>query len=128
MQSQEVLAFIRQGNAPQSGGFGEMMQGFSRQVTEGVWLTGFGLAHEGIEIRGRLLDPAMLPIYINRLNADPAFSGRRFSALEMKGVEKSVDSGTEKSAVLLVDRKIPAGRFTEFVLRTELAPVPEKKP
>jgi hypothetical protein len=36
-----------------------------------------------MEIRGRTLDPALLPEYIRRLNAEPAFRGHRFAALSV---------------------------------------------
>lgn len=119
-QRQEVLHVVAQGDLPSSHAYSGLLQGFSRQVVDGVWLTGFGFAPKNIEIRGRLTDPALLPVYIDRLNDEAAFAGRRFAALDMKGVdpveEKPVAPGTGpvKAAAL--------PRFTEFVLRTE----PEK--
>lgn len=123
-QRQQVLSFIAQGDISKGGGFAGMLQGFSRQTVEGVWLVGFGLASSGIEIRGRLIDPALLPVYINKLNGDEAFAGRRFSALEMKGVEPVVEEVKDKT----VQPLSKGGRYTEFVLRTESAPVQEKAP
>lgn len=119
-QRQEVLNVIARGEVTGSNAYSGLLQGFSRQGVEGVWLVGFGFADKDIEIRGRLTDPALLPVYINRLNDEPAFAGRRFSALDMKGFDpldekREVASGTE------VQTKVKA-RYTEFVLRTE----PEK--
>lgn len=68
-------------------GFSEYLRGFSRQALEGVWLTGFSIGKTDFVIRGRLSDPSLLPAYIRHLNAEPAFQGRRFAALDMKGVE-----------------------------------------
>lgn len=120
-QRQAVLAFIGQGRTGQEGGFAAMLQGFARQSLDGVWLVGFGLAPNALEIRGRLLDPALLPVYINKLNADSAFVGRRFGALEMKGVDPQAEPRSDEKAV-----KPAGGRYTEFVLRTDLSVSPEK--
>ncbi|PKO29739.1 MAG: hypothetical protein CVU34_20600 [Betaproteobacteria bacterium HGW-Betaproteobacteria-7] len=124
-QRREVLDFIgrRQGTVnPQ--GFAAMLDGFSRQTLDGAWLVGFILAPEEIEIRGRLLDPALLPRYIGRLNEDPAFAGRRFAALEMTGVVPALPKAgsTESKQVM------PARPFTEFILRTDKVPGGEKRP
>lgn len=122
-QRQEVLDFIGRGAAP-AGRYGELLSGFSRQTLGGVWLVGFSFAGQGVELRGRLTDPALLPRYIDKLDADPAFAGRRFSALDMAAVTPVRDleaAGRGKAA--------PAGPpFTEFVLRSELLPVQEKTP
>lgn len=116
-QRQEVLAVIAQGDVAQGNAYSGLLQGFSRQTLEGVWLLGFGFADKEIEIRGRLLDPALLPTYINRLNDEPAFAGRRFAALDMKGVDPADEK--PEAAATAVKAKAPA-RYTEFTLRTEL--------
>ena len=117
-QRQEILALIRQGerDAP---GFSGLLQGFARQTMSGVWLVGSAFAGPAMEIRGRLTGPALLPAYIEKLNGEPAFAGRRFSALDMKGV----DPAEEKAAVPGASPTPAAARvepsYTEFVLRTE---------
>lgn len=120
-QRQEVLNVIAQGDVAGSGAYSGLLQGFSRQIVEGVWLVGFGFAQKEVEIRGRLIDPALLPIYINRLNAEPAFAGRRFATLDMKGVEPML-TNPEGAPATTKTRAMPAVRYTEFVLRSE----PEK--
>lgn len=123
---QVALQMIDQGRAGNAQGYAHLMGGFSRQVMEGVWLTGFEFVGKDIEIRGRLRDYSLLPAYIRRLNAEEAFRAYRFSALDMKGVDPKEDKA-EKSAVSVT----PAGSkpaqaaFTEFTLRSsekELAP------
>jgi hypothetical protein len=122
-QRQEVLAVIAQGDITQGSAYSGLLQGFSRQIVDGVWLVGFGFADKEIEIRGRLLDPALLPTYINRLNDEPAFAGRRFAALDMKGFEPADDKGNDPASS--VKTRVPA-RYTEFALRTELVVGQEK--
>lgn len=116
-QRQEVLNVVAQGNLPASHAYSGLLQGFSRQVVEGVWLTGFGFAQKNIEIHGRLTDPALLPLYIGRLNAEPAFAGRRFATLDMKGVDPA--DSKQQTATATTPAKNPVPRYTEFSLRTE---------
>ena len=109
-----------------SGGVADVMRGFSRQIVDGVWLTGFVVAPDDFEIRGRLLDSSLLPAYIRRLNAEPAFRGRRFVALDMRAVaEDAAAAGTASAGVANAAAK-PAvvgavPRYTEFVLRASAA-------
>ena len=116
-QRQDVLNVVAQGDLPSSHAYSGLFEGFSRQVVEGAWLTGFVFAQKNIEIRGRLTDPALLPVYIGRLNAEPAFAGRRFAALDMKGVEPAPASPETPAAPPARAAVLP--RHTEFVLRTE---------
>jgi hypothetical protein len=122
-QRQEVLSLIAQGDVAQGNAYSGLLQGFSRQMVDGVWLLGFGFAEKEIEMRGRLIDPALLPAYINKLNDEPAFAGRRFAALEMTGVEPGDEKRPE--APEAAKNKAPT-RYTEFVLRTELPAGQEK--
>lgn len=115
-QRREVLAYVGQGLGEVGGAYSGMLDGFARQAAEGLWLVGFGLAPNALEIRGRLINPQMLPRYIDRLNGEPAFSGRRFAALEMKGV----DPAAVQPAQGISPPPAP-GRYTEFVLRSEAA-------
>jgi len=123
-QRQEVLAVIAQGDVTQGNAYSGLLQGFSRQTVEGVWLLGFGFADKDIEIRGRLLDPALLPTYISRLNDEPAFAGRRFAALDMKGVDPADERREESPSAARA--RVPA-RYTEFALRTELVAAGQEK-
>lgn len=123
-QRREVLNVIAQGDVTRGQAYSGLLQGFSRQIVDGVWLLGFGFAEKDIEIRGRLIDPALLPTYIGKLNGEPAFAGHRFATLDMKGVDPADDRANDRRDVApatAVKVKAPA-RYTEFVLRTE----PEK--
>lgn len=83
---QEALAKLQQANADEAR-ISEALRGFSRQSLSGVWLTEVAVHGNELLIRGRLLEAALLPVYIRRLNGEPAFHGRSFASLEMKGVE-----------------------------------------
>lgn len=130
-QRGEVLQLAENLSAQGSGGVSEVMRGFSRQRLDGVWLTGFSVGPGGFDIRGRLLDPSLLPTYIRRLNAEPAFRGRSFAALDMQGVTPEVAppaAGAPAPAATPV-AALPAGpaRYTEFALRATLTNVSAPK-
>ena len=123
----DVLKALDSGALGRTSGFSSFMVGFARQVQPDLWLTGFRIAAGGdqIEIRGRLLDPARLPGYVQRLNAVPVFQGRRFAALEMQRVvpEAPSNEAVEAAGQAATDRA-PAPRqqpFVEFRLRSEMA-------
>lgn len=124
-QSRELLRLAEGSSASGGGDMTSVMRGFSRQVTEGVWLTAFSVGPAGFEIRGRLLDPSLLPAYIRKLNGEPAFKGRSFAALDMRAgtAEASAGaapvpssaSGSGGAAPVAQSPSLP--RFTEFALQ-----------
>ncbi len=121
---QAVMAQIDSGALGNTTGYSSFVAGFARQAQPNLWLTGFGIAAGGneIEIRGRLLDPTRLPAYVQRLNGEPAFQGRRFAALDLRRVDPD-NAGASPP----VDDESPAigpARYSEFVLRTERSAAP----
>lgn len=105
----EVVSLLKRDMGPDTPSYAEFLRGFARQSVPGLWLTGFVFeATGGMEIRGRLLDPALLPQYILRLNREQAFQGRAFSALSL---------GEGKPAA--VGQKVP---YLEFRLIPHQAP------
>jgi hypothetical protein len=123
----DVIAVLDSGTLGNTSGFSALMSGFARQSQTDLWLTGFVVTAGGteIEIRGRLLDPSKLPAYVQRLRSEPVFQGRRFAALEMRGVDPDAQNtepaGTAKvSATAAPPQSVPGvPRFVEFVLRSE---------
>lgn len=81
----EVLATLQQRLGPGAASFADYLRGYARQSVAGLWLTGVTVdtASGGMEIRGRTVDPALLPEYIRRLDKEPAFQGRAFGALKL---------------------------------------------
>ena len=125
----EVMAVLDSGKLGNTSGFSPFIYGFARQARKDLWLTGFQVTRGGteIEIRGRLLDPATLPAYVQRLSNEPVFQGRRFAALEMRDVEpeeQQTDAPapakvTASGAQIQPQRRLP--RYVEFTLRSENA-------
>lgn len=126
----EVAAVVDSGRVGNTAGFSSFMTGFARLAQGDLWLTGFRVAAGGeeIEIRGRLFDSSKLPVYVQRLSGEPVFKGRRFAALEMKGVDPEVEKAAQPAPAIAAEPSRAAGqgaaaprlpRFVEFVLRSE---------
>lgn len=96
----EVLAVLKQRLGPEAESPTEYLRGFARQAMGDLWLTGFSCetVGGGMEIHGRTLDPALLPQYIQRLNAERAFRGRAFAALKLSEGKIEVPPGTPPSS------------------------------
>jgi hypothetical protein len=112
-QRRQVLQHVEQLADETGTSYSDLFAGLANQAREGVWLVGFVLAPGALELKGRMLDPNMLPSYIDRLNGEVAFAGRRFAALEMTGVDPAALPVSPGGTV----EPTP---YTEFVLRTEL--------
>lgn len=128
-QRRQVLDLLAADGFGAGQGFSGVFQGFSRQLVKGVWLVGFGVAGADIEIRGRLTDPALLTAYVGKLNDEAAFAGRRFSALNMKGVVPAAAGDAAPNAVpAAAPATAPAtAPYTEFVLTTAAMPSAEPR-
>lgn len=82
----ELLDVLKRGTASGRGGFADSLRALARQTPKDLWLTGFAIAagDGGAEIRGRMTEPALLPEFVRRLNAEAAFAGRSFAALQVE--------------------------------------------
>ncbi len=84
------------------------MESFARQAPKGIWLTGFVVqaGGEGLVIRGRALQPALVPSFLQRLTEETTLAGTRFGLLQM-------------------EREGTASRQVDFTLYTGSEPPPE---
>lgn len=119
---QEIIQLLEGGQVGERQGYSEYFKGLARQTMEGVWLTGFAVRGDNLELQGRLLDPSSLPDYMARLNGETAFRGKRFAALDMLGVEAQNPDKTEAAGGTAADKAKarPLPKFTEFTLRSVL--------
>lgn len=99
----EIMAVLEQGGLGEKTGFSAYLQGFARQVVDGVWITGFELTagKRTFEVRGRMLQASLLPSFVQQLNQETVFHGRRFAALDMHRLEpeKPQDAGSSTAPV-----------------------------
>jgi hypothetical protein len=93
--------------------FDDFLRGLARQTLSGLWLTAFSFDARsgGMEIRGRTVDPALLPEYIRRLNRETAFQGRAFASLKIDAGKPDVPAGGAAAAA-----PAPVAGHHEFVL------------
>lgn len=116
---QEVIAVLDQGGLGERSGFAPYLQGFARQTVDGVWLTGFDLTagKKTFEVRGRMRQESLLPRFVQQLNQEPVFQGRRFAALDMRRVDAVKVSGAPET----VASKTTTVPVVEFVLLGDAA-------
>lgn len=98
MQSlQKVADILQAGELGNTKGYASYFRAFSRQIVDGLWLTGFGIHGAGteIELQGRALRPELIPVYINRLKNEQVLQGKSFSNLEMHVPQAAPDRAGE---------------------------------
>ena len=109
LEQTKMVDTLKSGSVGNTTGYSQYMSAFSRQVVQGLWLTGFKVTGDAaqISLSGGVLNPELLPIYIQRLGTEQSMQGKSFSDLQMKQpkVEPSKDN---KPAV-------PA-RYVEFTI------------
>ncbi|MGE5623360.1 MAG: PilN domain-containing protein, partial [Bacillota bacterium] len=83
---QQVFEVLQKGEFGNTKGYAEYMRAFSRQIINGVWLTGFSIYGAGNEIglQGRALQASSVPAYLNRLKREPILQGKSFATLDMQ--------------------------------------------
>ena len=82
----QVFDILQAGDIGNTKGYSEYLRGFSRQIVDGVWLTGLSLVGAGNEIGvdGRALHPELVATYMNRLKREPILQGKSFGTLQMQ--------------------------------------------
>jgi hypothetical protein len=104
----EILGKDTLGNTT---GYSEYMRAFSRQLLNGLRLTGFVISNTEMVLTGRLIKPELIPAFLQRLKHERVMQGRSFSNLQinMPEPEKLVD--LEESTMVTPD-------YLEFSLRS----------
>jgi hypothetical protein len=67
-------------------GYSEYMRAFARQVVSGLWLSGFDIIGDGTQmsLSGGVVNPQLVPSYIQRLNKEKVMKGKTFASLQMQ--------------------------------------------
>ncbi len=83
---QQIFDILQTGEIGNTEGYSNYLRAFSRQISDGLWLTGLAIHGAGNEIalQGRTLRPELVPAYIGRLTREPVMRGKSFSALDMQ--------------------------------------------
>jgi hypothetical protein len=79
------------------------------QTISGLWLTGFSIKGNDMEIRGRALQADLVPAYIQGLKRETVMQGKAFATLQM-ALPKAEATGKDVPAA--------APRYVEFTLQS----------
>jgi len=84
-QTRRLMAALSEGSFGNNFGLSPYLVGFARQHVAGTWLTRVDVAAGGtqIGIEGQAQAPEFVPLYVQRLAAEPVFEGKVFSQLEL---------------------------------------------
>jgi Fimbrial assembly protein (PilN) len=108
----EIIETLKSGAVGNATGYSEYMRAFSRQLVQGLWLTGFKVSGDAaqISLSGGVLDPESLPAYIQRLGRERIMKGKTFSTLIMQQPKMDEGAGNGQKVVSA------ARRYVEFTL------------
>jgi Tfp pilus assembly protein PilN len=80
---ENLLAVLDGGSLGETRGFSAAFRALARQSTSGLWLTGLSIEGKAMALKGRALNPELLPEYIRRLNQEDALEGHQFASLNI---------------------------------------------
>jgi cell division protein FtsL len=85
-EQNETIETLKSGAVGNTTGYSEYMRAFSRQVVQGLWLMGFKVTGDAaqISLSGGVVNPELLPAYIQRLGRERIMQGKTFSTLKMQ--------------------------------------------
>jgi hypothetical protein len=80
-----VADVIERGDLGNTRGYAEYFRALARQSVDGLWLTGVSIAGAGTDIgvRGRALDPALVPGYLARLRNERVLQGTPVGSMQI---------------------------------------------
>jgi len=92
---ESVAAHLTSGALGRTTGFTAPLRALATGRTDGVWLTGIWFDNAGAQLalEGKALDPARVPVLIERLRRKPEFAGTSIATLELKPAEEAGKSG-----------------------------------
>ena len=83
---EEVLAALGAGRLGVTEGFSGILRSLARQKVDGLWLTTIEVSAGGgaLALRGRMMNPDQLPVFVRGLDRETALEGRSFHTLEVR--------------------------------------------
>lgn len=114
---QKISDFLQTGELGNTAGYAAYLRAFSRQIVDGVWLTDIAIQGAGTEIglRGRTLNPELVPVYIQRLKNEQIMQGKSFARLEMQLPSSKADSSGK---IDVSGKPAAASNYIEFSLQS----------
>jgi len=89
-QREDMLALLQTGGLGNTAGFARYLTALARHPINGVWLTGFSVSGDEVELNltGRVLQPDLVPAYLRALNSEDVMRGRRVAELRLTAREE----------------------------------------
>lgn len=119
---QQAYDMVMRGGLGNTKGYSEYFRAFARQIVNGVWLTGFTIDGAGndIELKGRALQPELVPNYINRLKQETVMQGKSFAtlAMDVPEIDAPAKAGKDKEEKVPEARQRVRAPYVEFSLRS----------
>jgi len=86
-----LLSVLGEAYASHSKGFANYLEGFSRRVIDGLWISRFDMLNGGSEIKlvGGALKPDAVPLFIENLKQEDSLRGTKFQILEIDRSDKT---------------------------------------
>lgn len=88
---QEVWRALSSFELGTGSGFADYLEAFSRRSVSGVWLTGFSIGGAGgdLTIRGRVLRPELVSVFLSALGQESVMQGRKVTELKLQAGEEA---------------------------------------
>lgn len=85
----DLVASLSTGALGNAHGFSRYLTALARQKVDGVWLTGVSVGGDenDLVVRGRVLRPELVPMYLNALNQEDVMRGRSVTELSLSAVQ-----------------------------------------
>lgn len=115
-----IEGVIDRGELGNANGYSEYFRALARQHVDGLWLTGVAITGAGCDIgvRGRALDPSLLPGFLGRLANEKIMQGKSFGSLQIRQPQGAspAESGNDAKAL---KAPVVAPPFIEFSLQSK---------
>lgn len=110
----QILELMGRGELGNTRGFSGYLVALARQTLNGLWLTGFRVVGNGTDmaINGRVLQPELVPTFIDLLKKEPVLAGQTFSTLDIQ---------LPLAAPAVAGQAVAAPAYLEFSLRNGAA-------
>jgi hypothetical protein len=97
-QREALLASVGGTLADTATGFSPRLRALAQGGTDGVWLNGFTLAPDYVELKGSVLNAGLLTTYMDRLGQQAVFSGLQFSGMDAVPAQAAGDGRSDAAA------------------------------
>jgi hypothetical protein len=125
-----IAGVIDRGELGNANGYSEYFRALARQHVDGLWLTGLAITGAGCDIgvRGKAVDPSLLPGFLGQLTREKIMQGKTFGSLQISqpgraetGVGAVVPAQEANESKDAKDAKPPSAQapYVEFSLQSK---------